>query len=214
MAGARTNEGPTFDIANGAPDGSGATDTLVLGWTDGRNGLNNERALIQLSSDGGLTWTTPFDATENGDRPDFPWVAISPDGSDLYITYMGFLDPWRSDTTSARRFSGVVRHADTADPAAWSTLHRGEVGDARGSSANSLAFEFLGDYNYVMAPNDFAAAVWNDIRDATVCEPINDYRAGLAGVGPTAPVPAPLTACPATFGNTDIFGGVFADPTS
>ncbi|MDH3299937.1 MAG: glycoside hydrolase [Acidimicrobiia bacterium] len=213
VAGARTNEGPTFDIANGAPSGIVATNTLVLGWTDGQNGLNNERALIQLSSDGGLTWTTPFDATENGDRPDFPWVAISPDGDDLYVTYMGYLDPWRTYTTSARRFQGVVRHAETADLFSWSTLHRGMVGDARGSSANSLAFEFLGDYNYVMATNDFAAAVWNDVRDAGVCDSINAYRAGLAGVGPAAPRPAPPTDCPANFGNTDIFGGVFADPT-
>jgi len=213
IAGARTNEGPTFDIANGAPSGTGAPDTLVVGWTDGQNGLNNEKALLQYSNDGGETWSTPVDATQAGDRPDFPWIAISPDGTDVYITYMGYLDPWRSDTTSTRRFEGVVRHADFSDLSSWTTLHRGTVGDARGSSANSLAFEFLGDYNYVVATNDFAAAVWNDVRDAAVCGAINAYRAGLAGVGPAAPRPAPATDCPATFGNTDIFGGVFADPT-
>ena len=184
-----------------------------MGWTDGQSGLNNERAMLQYSTDGGETWSAPFDATDGNDRPDFPWIAISPDGEDVYITYMGYLDPWRSDTTSSRRFEGVVRHADFSDLSSWSTLHRGAVGDARGSSANSLAFEFLGDYNYVVATNDFAAAVWNDVRNAAVCGAINAYRAGLAGVGPAAPRPAPATDCPATFGNTDIFGGVFADPT-
>ena len=174
---------------------------------------HNERAMLQYSNDGGLTWSTPFDATADGDRPDFPWFAISPDGEDVYVTYMGYLDPWRADTTSSRRFQGVVRHADFSDLGSWATLHRGVVGDARGSSANGLAFEFLGDYNYVVATNDFAAAIWNDVRDAAVCDAINAYRAGLAGVGPASPRPAPATDCPATFGNSDNFGGVFADPT-
>ena len=213
VAGARTNEGPTFDIANGAPSGSGAPDTIVLGWTDGQNGLNNERAMVQYSMDGGETWSTPFDATDAGDRPDFPWVAISPDGEDVYVTYMGFLDPWREDTTSSRQMQGVVRHADLSDLSNWTTLHRGAVGDARGSSANSLAFGFLGDYDYVVATNDGAVAVWNDVREAEVCDDINAYRAGLAGVGPAAPRPAPASDCPPGFGNSSIFGGVYADPT-
>jgi hypothetical protein len=212
IVGARTNEGPTFDIANGAPSGANAPDIIVLGWTDGQNGLNHERAMLQYSMDDGETWSAPFDATEAGDRPDFPWIAISPDGEDVYITYMGFLDPWRTNTTDPRRMQGVVRHADFSDLSGWSTLHRGAIGDARGSSANSLAFEFLGDYDYVVATNDFAAAVWNDVRDAAVCPAINAYRQSLYDGAPIA-VPAPPTDCPATFGNTDIFGGVFPDPT-
>jgi len=212
VAGARTNEGPTLDIANGAPSGSGAPDTVVLGWADGQNGLNNERAMIQYSSDRGETWSTPYDATDEGDRPDFPWVAISPDGTDVYVTYMGYLDPWRGDTSETRRFQGVVRHADFSDLNTWHTLHRGVVGDARGSSANSLAFEFLGDYNYVFATNDFAAAVWNDVRDAAVCDAVNDWRQSLVDGAPTDR-PAPGTDCPTTFGNTDIYGIVLDDPT-
>jgi hypothetical protein len=212
VAGTRTNEGPSFDIANGAPTGSGAPDTIVVGWADGQNGLNNEKAMLQYSNDGGYTWSTPFDATEAGDRPDFPWIAISPDGEDVYITYMGYLDPWRSDTSSSRRFQGVVRHADFSDLSSWNTLYRGVVGDARGSSANSLAFGFLGDYNYIVATNDFAAAVWNDVRNAAVCDAINAYRQSLVDGSPIAR-PAPGTDCPATFGNTDIYGGTFPDPT-
>ena len=93
VAGARTNSFPSVDIANGAPTGAGATNTIVLAWADARNGLNHEQALVQYSIDRGATWSTPINAAEAGDRPDFPAVAISPDGQDVYLTYMAFLDP-------------------------------------------------------------------------------------------------------------------------
>jgi hypothetical protein len=168
--------------------------------------------MVSYSTDGGTTWSAEFDATEAGDRPNFPWVAISPDGEDVYVTYMGFLDPWRSTTADPRRMQGVVRHADFSDLAVWDTLHRGEIGDARGSSANGLTSEFLGDYDYVMATNDGAVAVWNDVRDAAVCGPINAYRQALLDGTPTA-APNVQTECPPTFGNSDTFGAAFGDPT-
>ena len=213
IAGARTSEGPTLDIANGAPTGAGAPDTIVIGWGDGQNGLNHERAMVAYSNDRGETFSGPFDATEAGDRPNFPWIAISPDGQDVYLVYNGFLDPWRTNTTEPRRMLGVVRYATISSLDSWTTLHRGAVGDAHGSSANSLVAEFLGDYNLVVATNDAAVAVWNDSRDAAVCEAINAYRAGVANVGPAVPRPAPPLDCPATFGNTDIYSAVFGDPT-
>ena len=36
------------------------------------------------------------------DRPDFPAIAISPDGGDVYVTYMSFLQPWQSTTALPR----------------------------------------------------------------------------------------------------------------
>lgn len=215
VAGARTNEGPTMDIANGAPTGAGAPDTIVIGWNDGQQGLNSERAMVSVSTDGGATFSTPVNATDAGDRPNFPWVAVSPGGTDVYVVYNAFLDPWRANTTDPRRMQGVVRHADLAGAgvSAFATLHRGPVGDARGSSANGLTAEFLGDYNYVTATDGGAYAVWNDVRDAAVCGAINAFRGGLAGTNPAAPRPAPQTDCAPTFGNTDIFGIGVADPT-
>ena len=216
VAGARTNSFPSVDIANGAPSGTDATDQIVLTWCDARAGLNNEQALLQWSLDKGVSWSTPINAAEAGDRPDFPAVAISPDGTDVYLVYDGFLDPWRSSTTDPRRFQGVVRHASIpaggGTPGVFTTLHRGVVGDARGSSANGLISEFLGDYNYAVATRDYGAAVWNDARDAAVCSAINAYRQSLVAGSPIPP-PAPNVDCPATFGNTDIFGGSYPDPT-
>jgi hypothetical protein len=99
---------------------------------------------------------------------------------------------------------GVVRHADFSG-SSWTTRHRGIIGDARASSANNLTAEFLGDYNFVVATNGYAVAVWNDVRDAAVCGAVNTWRQSLVD-GTQIVTPAPGTNCPAEFGNTDIFG--------
>jgi len=173
IAGARTDSFLSVDIANGAPTGQNAPDYIVAVWSDGRKGLNHEEALLQYSSDGGVTWSAPIDVAESGDRPNFPWVAISPDGSDVYVTYNAFLDPWQDNLGGSRQFQGVVRHADFPSPSNWSTLHRGAIGDGRASSANNLMAEFLGDYNFIAASNAGAVAVWVDARNATVCAAVN-----------------------------------------
>ena len=212
VAGARSGSSfPTVDIANGAPSGAGAPDTIVLAWPDGSDGLNHEKVLVQRSTNGGATWTSPVTASAAGDRPDFAAIAISPDGGDVYLTYTNHLDPWRSTTADPRRMQGVVRHG-SGDLTGWADLNRGAIGDNRGASANGLSTEFLGDYNYAVATNDFGAAVWTDVRDATVCPAINAFRQSLVDGAPIAR-PRPQVDCGPQYGNTDIFGGTYADPT-
>jgi len=108
----------------------------------------------------------------------------------------------------------VVLHAGVKGgvPGAFGTVHRSDVGAPRGSSANALTDEFLGDYVYASATNDAVAAVWNDATSAADCPAIDAYRASLYTSSPTA-APNVLASCPATFGNSDIRGGSFADPT-
>src|SRR5512132_198882 len=62
LAGTRTDSFPSLGVANGAPSGAGATDTLVLTWPDAANGLNHEQALVQTSTDSGATWSKPVNA--------------------------------------------------------------------------------------------------------------------------------------------------------
>jgi hypothetical protein len=222
LAGARDGSFPSIDIANGAPTGTGASDRIVLTYCDGptptTTSATKERAVVGYSVDRGDHWTFVGNGAEAGDRPDFPAIAISPGGSDVYLTYDAFLQPWQTTTGVPRNMQGVVRHADFAGAATtFTTLHRAPVGDARGSSANALVDEFLGDYNYAVATNAFAVAVWNDARFAADCPAIDAYRQaianGTATSSSTDPArPAPNNVCP-TFGNTDIFGGSFADPT-
>jgi hypothetical protein len=227
QAGARDGSFRTVDIANGAPTGADATDEIVLAWSNGPTPSDtspgpNEQVKVMTSTNGGGSWATSGVASPATDRPDFPAIAISPDGTDAYLTYMAFMQPWQSTNTTPRWFQGVVRHADvnpaTGAIGAWSDIHRAPTGDARGSSANALVDEFLGDYDYTFATNDFVVAVWNDARNAPDCPAIDAYRDDVAdgtaaGVSTDPTRPAPEQDCPATFGNTDIFGGSYTDPT-
>jgi hypothetical protein len=211
-AGTRTDNFPSLSIANGAPTGADATDTLVLTWPDGA--LNQEQALVQTSTDRGVTWSTPVNAAEAGDRPDNPAVAISPNGTDLYLVYNGFLDPFRTTTADPRRVQGVARHADVGPGGAvgsFTTLHRAAVGDARGST-RTLNRELIYDYQYAAAARDYGVVIWIDARDAAVCDAVNAYRQSLIDGSPI-PAPSPLTDCPPTFGNLDNYSGSFLDPT-
>jgi len=246
VAGARTSTFPSVDIANGAPSGAGAPNTIALTWPDGptpsaKTGGSNEQAKVAISTDRGGSYRTVGSASPAGDRPDFPAIAISPDGTDVYVTYTNFLQPFQSTTAKPRLANGVVRQANVTGGTvgAFSDLNRAPTGDARGSSQNGLTAEFLGDYNYAFATNDKGVAVFNDVRRAADCPAIDAYRqvfvnavtGGTAqardedlgeiradgGDAPSAQTGAPKppnvqAQCPIAFGNSDIFGGAYADP--
>jgi len=213
VAGSRTDVFPSIDIANGAPTGSGATNQILVSWSDDRAGQNLEKAYLISSTNGGNSYSRPTAISEPGGvnhRANQPAIAIAPDGSKAYLVYNAYLQPWQHKTTPfARNMLGVVREATVTGTTvgAFGTVHRGVAGDARGSSSNGLSTEFLGDYNYAFATNDGAVSVWNDVRETADCPAIDAYRQGLAG-GTAAPRPAPNTDCTQTdpsFGNSDIW---------
>jgi hypothetical protein len=217
IAGARNDLAfaPSVDIANGAPTGADATNQIVLTWADGAQGLNHEQLLLLTSTDGGASFTGPTAVPlAAGDRPYYTAPAISPNGSDVYITYNAFTTPYRSDTSSARGLVGAILHADVTSGAigAFGTLARGAVGDPRASSQNDLTAEFLGDYVYAAATRAGAVGVWNDVRNGADCPAIDAWRLSLR-TGASVTKPAPQKDCPATFGNSDIFGAAVSDPT-
>jgi hypothetical protein len=217
VAGARNDLAfaPSVDIANGAPSGTDATNRIVLTWADGRQGLNNEQLLMMTSTNGGASFIGPAAVPlATGDRPYYAAPAISPSGTDVYITYNAFTTPYRNDTSSSRGLVGVILHADVAGGAigAFGTVARGPVGDPRTSSQNDLQAEFLGDYVYTAATRAGAVGVWNDVRSGADCPAIDMWRAALR-TGTAGAPPAVQQACPATFGNSDIFGAAVSDPT-
>jgi hypothetical protein len=222
VAGARNDlaPAPSVDIANGAPTGADATNFMLNAWVDGRDGLNHEHVMVSWSTDRGASWSARVAIEDAGDRGYYAAPAISPNGTDVYVVYNAFTTPFRNDTSSPRSLVGVVKHADVADildgpPVTWETVHRGTPGDPRGSSQNNLQAEFLGDYVYAVATRTYAAAVWNDARNAADCPAIDAWRMSLQTEDESddVPTPAPQQDCLATFGNTDIFGWSGADPT-
>jgi hypothetical protein len=214
---------------------------------DGRDGLNNEHVLFTSSSDGGNDWQSPREVEQGDDRGYYSAPAISPNGTDAWLVYNSFTTPFRGSAeglTNDRQLVGVVLHADVGSDGAvggFSEVHRGASGDARGSSQNDLAAEFLGDYVYAAATSTYGAAVWNDVRDAADCPAVDEYRQELheeavaTGMqtaeaeeprgeeermqrGPKDQEeeetgPAVQQTCPLNFGNSDIYGGSYADPT-
>ncbi|HJP65910.1 MAG TPA: sialidase family protein [Actinomycetota bacterium] len=220
VAGARDGTFPTADIANGAPSGADATDEIVVAWQDGPTPSDeapgpNETVNIAYSTDKGEDWAITTDGAEATDRPNMPAIAISPNGTDVYLDYNAFLVPWQSTTEDPRPMQSVVRHAESAGlsgPSGWTTLFRGGIGDARASSANGLTAEFLGDYNNAAATRAGFVPVYVDVRDAEDCPAIDEYRQSIVDGDPIA-TPEPNNDCPPTFGNTDIFGGNFPDPS-
>ena len=217
VAGARSDlaPAPSVDIANGAPTGADATNRIVMSYVSGA--LATPHVFFTESTNGGSSWSTPRAIETSADRGLFAAPAISPNGRDVYVVYNAFTTPFQPTTSSVRQLVGVVKHADSSTSVgtatgAFTELHRGAPGDPRGSSANALTSEFLGDYVYAIATRTYGAGVWNDARNAADCPAIDAWRQALQDGG-TPPAPAPQQQCPATFGNSDIFGGSYGDPT-
>ena len=215
VAGARNDlsTAPSVDIANGAPSGAGASNRMVMSYVDGTTAQPHVE--FTESTNGGSRWSTPRHIeTSPDDHGFYSAPAISPNGTDVYIVYNAFTTPYRDNTTDPRSLVGVVLHADSGSgpTGAFTEIHRGDPGDPRGSSANALTDEFLGDYVYAVATNTYGAAVWNDVRNAADCPAIDAWRMSLI-TGASVAKPAPQADCPANFGNSDIYGGSFTDPT-
>ena len=236
VGGARSDlsPAPSVDIANGAPSGNDASNRLVISWVDGQDGLNKEHVKFSTSTTGGDSWATPRNVEQPGDRGYYSAPAISPNGTNVWLVYNAFTAPYTTSAVgpaNAHPLVGEVLHAPVSGGSVgdFTQAHRGEPGDARGSSQNNLAAEFLGDYVYAAATRSYGVGVWNDVRAAADCDAIDVFRQALhdeaiatgqqtaeaeeprgemeEGEDADAPVaPDVQQKCPANFGNSDIFG--------
>jgi hypothetical protein len=207
VAGARSDlaPAPSVDIANGAPTGAGATNRIVMTYVSGE--ITKPHVDFTESTNGGGTWTAPRAIEGPLDRGIYTAPAISPDGTHVYVVYNAFTTQFQPTTGTPRSLVGVVLGATagaSGPTGSFTELHRSPSGDPRGSTQNDLTAEFLGDYVYAAATNTYGAAVWNDTRNAADCPAIDAYRQALEN-GQAATAPPVQQACPATFGNSDIW---------
>ena len=207
IAGGRSDlsASPSVDIANGAPDGLDATNAIVDAWSDGGSAMNAEVTKLAWSTNGGTSWTQQTVPTYG--RSFYTAPALSPDGSRVYLANTAFTTQFQQTTASARLLVNGFYSAPmtAAGPGAWTTEVLGAPGDARAGSANGLAFEFLGDYDYASASRTYGVGIWTaDARDAADCPAIDAYRQSLYSSSPL-PKPNPASACPG-FGHIEIRG--------
>ena len=210
--GARVDLGsaPSVDIANGAPDGTDATNVIIDTWSDAAAGLNHEQSLVSWSTDGGTTWQAPTAVSSPTDRPMYTAAALSPSGDRAYVIYEAVTSPWAaSDLSSPRPYHGVLLSAPVtgAGPAGWTNLYNGPSGDLRATYPGHVLWqERIGDYVYAAATRQYGLGLWIDARNAAVCQAVQDWRAqSLAAGQPIIPAPWPLADCPSGFGNTDVW---------
>ena len=215
-AGARTDlaASPSVSIANGAPDGAGATNEIVDAWADATPGLNHEVANFSYSTTGGSSWSTPTAVSLTGDRPLYAAPAIAPDGSRAYVVYEADMAPWAgADFHTPRPYRGVFVSSAlglSGAPTGWTTLFTEAPGDLLATyPGHDLYQERVGDYIYAAASNDYGVGVWASAANAAVCDAVQNYRESSFKAGhrvlPGAPWPLSPTDCPdQRFGNTDI----------
>ena len=81
-----------------------------------------------------------------------------------------------------------------------------QSGDVGGFPEQVCRFCGTDNTIYAAATASYGLSVWTDAQNATVCGPVQSYRAASLAAGTLAlPAPWPLADCPGMFGNTDIW---------
>ena len=115
VGGARSDlsPAPSVDIANGAPSGTDAsTGSCYVGRR--ARGLNHEHVMFTTRPAPAPTWTPPRPVELGGDRGYYSAPAISPNGTDVWLVYNAFEEPFKDSAvgpTNDRPLVGQVLHA-------------------------------------------------------------------------------------------------------
>ena len=204
----RPRGGPERGHRQRCSDGADATNLISR---VGRRPRRPEQRACDVRASTNGTWSAPAAIETAGDRGYYAAPALSPNGTDAYVVYNAFTTPFRDDTTLAalarRRRQARRRHGGRASaPGARSIAARRAIREARARTTSR--------------PNSSATTSTRSRRGRTerpcgttrATRPIarrstpGGCRCAAEDTSDDVPRPAPQQDCPATFGNTDIFG--------
>lgn len=176
--------------------------TVYLAWANRAQG--HSKVLIVKSSDGGLSWSAPTTAADVSGRSAFFASIAADSASKLNLAFLALDDVPFGTLPGAGVVSYDAYFAQSGDGGA--TFSSPQIittnpSDPDGSSGNALRRQFVGDYISLASDSRGSGAfvIWTDSRNATPCVAVDAFRAG------TGSKPNIIAACPATFGNTDIY---------
>jgi hypothetical protein len=189
----RNGSFPALDVSQG-------TGAIFATWTDYDPDAGHGVVTLVRSANGGASWTASTVADITGRSPYFPAVAVTPDGSAIFVGFQDVND-LPTDTTPAIGVANLRTHyvlsIDAGAHFGSPVLIRSS-GDPEASSTNSLGGQFLGDYNGAVATDSTVWFSFTDVSGGATCPAVTAFRYS-GGDRPDI-----YADCPAAFGNTDI----------
>ena len=172
------------------------TGAVYVAWSDATTA--GGRIVVSRGTDQGQTWSAPvtvsaaaegyaffqgLDVAPNG-RVDVGYQALKTRDPGTFGTGNAWIDSYYVSSTNGTTWTAPLRISTaSSDPAA--------------SAQNNLARQFWGDYNTVASTDTNVLFIYTDSRTGVGCPAVDAYQRG------TASKPAPGTACPPQFGNSD-----------
>jgi len=162
------------------------------------------RVVVSTSDDKGQTWGAPVTvSTATEGYAFFQGLDVAPSGRvDVGYQALRATNTSTFGTGNAKIDAYYVRNSGSG----WSVPLKVTTAssDPAVSAQNNLGRQFWGDYNTLVSSNTTAWFIYTDSGNGAGCPAVDNYQKNLT----TVPKPAPQSACPSQFGNTDAFVSV------
>jgi len=162
------------------------------------------RVVVSTSGDKGQTWGAPVTvSTATEGYAFFQGLDVAPSGRvDVGYQALRATNTSTFGTGNAKIDAYYVRNSGSG----WSVPLKVTTAssDPAVSAQNNLGRQFWGDYNTLVSSNTTAWFIYTDSRNGAGCAAVDNYQQNPT----TVPKPAPQSACPSQFGNSDVFVSV------